>query len=360
MEATSKASLTAGLESGVDTFVFMHDSPLLNESEGLAKFQSVIVRRDGLFTATPQCAGGDIRGVFKECRDAKHVEELINQAAISERDQVFVMDTSAGWRVIPVENFIAAKQQAGFDARFMVVTESAAEAETMLSLMDFGVDGVVLRSEDSGEIVRFGSLRAGLDEERQKRDVGTAEFATVTEVRGAGSGDRVCVDCCCNMAKDEMLLVGNSSGALFGVLSEAIENAYVESRPFRFNAGPVHTYCLCPNGRTQYLSELKSGDEVVVVRGRADGGLDARTAVVGRCKVERRPLVLISAETRDGQTVSLFAQNAETCRVCILSPEDVFGGCSVVGLHPGDRILLRRDGSARHRGYAIEEYLVEK
>jgi hypothetical protein len=84
----------------------MYDSPLLDESEGLAKF---IFGRDGLFTATPQCAGGDISGIFKECRCANLVEELINHAAISERDQVFVMDTSAGWRVIPAEGFSAAK-----------------------------------------------------------------------------------------------------------------------------------------------------------------------------------------------------------------------------------------------------------
>jgi hypothetical protein len=56
--------------------------------------------------------------------------------------------------------------------RFMVDTKSA----MMLSLLDFEVNGVVLRSEESGEIVRFGSLRAGRDKERQKWDLGTAGF----------------------------------------------------------------------------------------------------------------------------------------------------------------------------------------
>lgn len=360
IEAESKSSLTAGLEAGVGTFLFRNKAPLLEECSRIAKFNSVTIGHEGVFNTKLVESGADIQGVLKVCCDAKDVEALIDRAAKSRPDEVYIMDTATGWRIIPVENFIAAKQQAGFDARFMVVSETAAEAEQMLSLLDVGVDGVVLRSEDPCEISRFGQLRAGLDDERQAQEVGSARFATVLEVRGAGFGDRVCVDCCCIMAPDEMLLVGNSSGTLFGVLSEAVESDYVESRPFRFNAGPVHAYCLCPNGRTQYLSELKSGDEVVVVRTGDDGGLDARTAVVGRCKVERRPLVLITVATGDGQTASLFMQNAETCRVAIESKAGVSEGCSVIGLKPGNRVLLRQDGSARHRGFAIEEYLVEK
>lgn len=360
IEAQSKACVTAGLEAGVDTFVFRDAVPLLEECRGVARFESVAVDGDGTFEASHRGTTGDARGVFTECRDAQDVEALMEVAADSQRDEIFVMDTAAGWRVIPAENAIAAKQQAGFDARIMVVAGSASEAEIMLGLLDVGVDGVVLRSDDPGEIASFGALRSGLDNAKQARDVGKASFATVTEVRGVGTGDRVCVDCCCNMALDEMLLVGNASGGLFGVLSEAIENDYVESRPFRFNAGPVHAYCLCPSGRTQYLSELQSGDAVVVVRHGDGGSLEARTVVVGRCKVERRPLVLINATTDSGRTASLFLQNAETCRVATEGEHDGTDGCSVVTLQPGDRVLVREDGNARHRGYAIEEFLVEK
>lgn len=360
VEAQSKACVTAGLEAGVETFVFRDEASLLEECRGVARFESVVVAGDGTFEASVASASGRVRGVFTKCRDASDVEALMEVAAESQQDQIFIMDSAAGWRVIPAENAIAAKQQAGFDARIMVVAGSASEAEIMLGLLDAGVDGVVLRSEDAGEIASFGALRAGLDDVKQARDAGTASFATVEEVRGVGTGDRVCVDCCCNMALDEMLLVGNGSGALFGVLSEAIENDYVESRPFRFNAGPVHAYCLCPSGRTQYLSELQSGDEVVVVRYGESGSLEARSVVVGRCKVERRPLVLITAKTDSGRPASLFMQNAETCRVATRGEHGVVNGCSVVALQPGDRVLVREDGSARHRGYAIEEFLVEK
>ena len=51
----------------------------------------------------------------------------------------------------------------------------------------------------------------------------------------------------------------------------------------------VHAYVALPGGRTGYLAELRSGSEVLV----ADAAGRARTALVGRVKCERRPLVLV-------------------------------------------------------------------
>ena len=51
----------------------------------------------------------------------------------------------------------------------------------------------------------------------------------------------------------------------------------------------VHAYVALPGGRTGYLSELRSGSEVLV----ADAGGRTRTALVGRAKIERRPLLLV-------------------------------------------------------------------
>eukprot|EP00198_Chlamydomonas_reinhardtii_P011609 XP_001700946.1 predicted protein [Chlamydomonas reinhardtii] len=73
-----------------------------------------------------------------------------------------------------------------------------------------------------------------------------------------------------------------------GCCSECDETSYIASRPFRVNAGPVHAYVSAPGGRTRYLSELASGAEVSV----ADPDGRTRTALVGRVKIERRPLVL--------------------------------------------------------------------
>ncbi len=125
------------------------------------------------------------------------------------------------------------------------------------------------------------------------------------------AGDRVCVDLANLMRPGEGLLVGSFSRGLFLVQSECEESEYINSRPFRFgfplgrglsfsvfrtntlirssrvNAGPVHAYVHAPGGRTAYLSELRSGDEVVVV----DPEGKQRVAIVGRVKIESRPLV---------------------------------------------------------------------
>ena len=49
----------------------------------------------------------------------------------------------------------------------------------------------------------------------------------------------------------------------------------------------VHAYTACPNNQTAYLAELKSGKEVLVV----DGKGRQRSAIIGRVKIETRPLV---------------------------------------------------------------------
>ena len=49
----------------------------------------------------------------------------------------------------------------------------------------------------------------------------------------------------------------------------------------------VHAYTACPNDQTAYLAELRSGKEVLVVN--AEG--QQRSAIVGRVKIETRPLV---------------------------------------------------------------------
>jgi len=56
--------------------------------------------------------------------------------------------------------------------------------------------------------------------------------------------------------------------------------------------GPVHSYVAIPGGKTCYLSELKAGREVIVV----DQVGQQRTAIVGRVKIETRPLVLVEAK----------------------------------------------------------------
>ena len=49
----------------------------------------------------------------------------------------------------------------------------------------------------------------------------------------------------------------------------------------------VHAYVAIPSGRTAYLSELRNASEVLIVNAAGQ----QRTAIVGRVKIETRPLV---------------------------------------------------------------------
>ena len=62
--------------------------------------------------------------------------------------------------------------------------------------------------------------------------------------------------------------------------------------PYGKFQGPVHAYVAIPGGKTCYLSELKAGKEVIVV----DQNGQQQNAIVGRVKIETRPLILVEAK----------------------------------------------------------------
>ena len=117
------------------------------------------------------------------------------------------------------------------------------------------------------------------------------------------------------------------------------------------NAGPVHAYIMVPGGKTRYLSEIGAGDEILKVN--ATGRLTP--LVVGRAKIERRPLLLIEATGPNGP-VSTILQNAETIRLVDVDGEAI----SVVKLKPGDEVLGHVEDAGRHFGYKIKETITEK
>jgi 3-dehydroquinate synthase II len=113
----------------------------------------------------------------------------------------------------------------------------------------------------------------------------------------------------------------------------------------------VHAYTRVPGGKTRYLSELCAGDPVQIV----DHEGNTTTAVVGRLKIEKRPLMLITAAV-NGRVLTTLVQNAETIRLTRSDGEPV----SVVHLAPGDRVLVAIEQGGRHFGYAIQETITEK
>ncbi len=250
-----------------------------------------------------------------------------------------VVDTR-DWRVIPLENLVAAAPN-----NVWTVVRSEEEMELALGVLEIGVAGVVVDVRDPGLLRRLVLMA------RDRREEVSLEEAEILEVTPLGLGDRVCVDTCSLMGPGQGMLVGNSSAFLFMVHAESVENPYVAPRPFRVNAGAVHAYVLVPGGKTRYLSELAAGDEVLIVDYR---GMSAR-ALVGRAKVERRPLLLVKARVGEWEG-SCILQNAETIRLVSPQGEPV----SVVSLDPGDRVLVRLEAGGRHFGMKVEESIAER
>jgi 3-dehydroquinate synthase II len=174
--------------------------------------------------------------------------------------------------------------------------------------------------------------------------------AKVTKVEPVGMGDRVCVDTCNMMTRGEGMLVGSQASGMFLVHSESEESPYVASRPFRVNAGAVHAYVKVGD-KTRYLSELKSGDDVTIV----DAHGNQRAGIVGRVKIERRPLMLVEAEV-EGNIIKNILQNAETIKLVDTNGEPI----SIAELKPGDEVMVNYEGGARHFGMKVEETIIEK
>lgn len=281
--------------------------------------------------------GGERMGTIVEISNPEDLKR-----AYSMRDQVqFLVISARDWKVIPLENLIAEFQ--GSHTKILVVATDPLEAKLFLETMEKGADGVVIEVTDPGALRSF----AGLIGQGQVNVELTP--ATVTAIRPLTLGDRVCVDTCSLMRIGEGMLVGSQSSCLFLIGSESAESEYVAARPFRVNAGAVHSYILMADGKTKYLSEMRGGDEVLAV----DDQGATRKVVVGRSKVERRPLLLVEAE-ENGKRYTTILQNAETIRLC--TPE---GPISVSDLRVGHKVLVRLEEGGRHFGHSIKETIVE-
>jgi len=259
----------------------------------------------------------------------------------------YVIVIGSDWKIIPLENIIAELQHK--EAKVIAGVQSAEEARTALETLEYGADGVLIDTDDASELKRAVEIR-----DASTMGAVTLSTARITKVKELEMGDRVCVDTCSLMVRGEGMLVGSQSFALFLVHSESEESPYVAARPFRVNAGPVYAYVLVGE-KTKYLSELASGDEGLIVN--AEG--TARKAVIGRVKIEKRPLMLVEAEVDVGdgerRKCSIILQNAETIK---LMGKDK--PISVVDLKEGDEVLVHVTEAARHFGIAVEEMVIEK
>ena len=320
--------VTAALESGADAVLVPEGHTDRTHALGVIK----TVAPDGDIKLGQQAVICEVNNKSDEQRVAKMPPGQI--VVLRMRD----------WRVIPIENLIAQRPN------LFVEVRGAEEAKLMAEILEKGVDGVVLLSQDINEIKKTVGAVKGISDKL------TLVTTKITRVDQLGMGDRVCVDSCTEMKPGEGMLLGNGSNAFLLVHSETVPSPYVATRPFRVNAGALHAYMLLPDGRTKYLSDLRSGDAVMIVNSQGE----TQPAYVGRCKVERRPLLLISAEVGGEETgvrqVGLVMQNAETVR--LTKPDG--GALSVAAAQPGDEVLAYLTEGGRHFGMKVKETLTER
>ncbi|WP_292364315.1 MULTISPECIES: 3-dehydroquinate synthase II [unclassified Methanoculleus] len=275
----------------------------------------------------------------KDVFEVEIVDKATEKEALRLSREGLVIVRTRDWTVIPLENLVAQSD------RIIAGVGGADEAKVALTVLERGAAGILLATDDPAEIRRVAKTIAGAGEE-----VPLVPFE-VTRIVPVGMGDRVCVDTCSILADGEGMLVGNTSSAFLLVHPETLENPYVAPRPFRVNAGAVHAYILLPGGKTAYLADLAVGDRVLV----AEHTGPTHEAVVGRVKIERRPLLLVEAKAGDA-TVSLVLQNAETIRLVRVDGTPV----SVAALAVGDTVLGSVAEGGRHFGVAVRETILEK
>ncbi len=312
-----KKLVTLGLESGVDAVIVEKDK--IDEVLSLGRIK-----------VYPQDEFEVIKLTTKE--DEERAGELLQEGK-----KVLIQKD---WEIIPIENLLAIQK-----GKLGVEVENIERARLASGILERGVDFLVILPEGKDaikEIVRELKISC------QKVELTSA---TITDIKPVGLGHRVCVDTCSILKRGQGLLVGNSSSFTFLVHAETEENPYVAARPFRVNAGAAHLYVMLPDDKTSYLEELKSGKEVLIV----DYKGNTMRAVVGRAKIEIRPLLLICAEA-EGKKGEVVLQNAETIR---LVKEDG-SPISVASLKKGDKVLVKIDEAGRHFGMKVKEEIEER
>ena len=174
---------------------------------------------------------------------------------IAKKGLDFVIIEVKDWKIIPLENIIAKLHK--INTKIFAIADTSEEVRKMFSILDVGVDGVIFTASSINEVSEV-MVYLGTKSFEMKQ-------AKITEIKEVGDGERVCVDTASILHKDEGMLIGSRSNFMFLVHNESVGSSFTSPRPFRVNAGAVHCYTLSPDGTTNYLSEVETGSEVLIL-----------------------------------------------------------------------------------------------
>nr|WP_087433299.1 3-dehydroquinate synthase II [Paenibacillus apiarius] len=245
---------------------------------------------------------------------------------------------------IPLELLIARLQEK--QTKILKFTKNIIDAEISFGVMEVGSDGVIFSEIDDNSVIAIDKLLS--KNERGKINLVKGK---VTDIQHVGMGHRACIDTISLLGMNEGMIIGSTSFGGLLVSSETHYLPYMELRPFRVNAGAIHSYVWSADSMTSYLTELKAGSKVICV----DTAGNTREVSVGRVKIEQRPLIKIEVEVMN-KKINAIVQDDWHIRI--------FGGdgspLNVSSIKIGDELLAYTCEGGRHVGIKIDESIEEK
>ncbi len=189
---------------------------------GLEKFMSKL-KGVSMLNADPKLVGREFKTIF-ESQDADLVicktfdqmkaakgagksfgyyKKVLSNADVDEIEKAsqsgasFVVVDANDWKIIPLENIIAKLHKS--KTKVYTTASSSKEVKTMFSVLELGVDGVILSTDSEAEV------------EKASQQLSTMRFpistAKIIEVKDVGTGERVCVDTASMMGMGEGMLI---------------------------------------------------------------------------------------------------------------------------------------------------------
>lgn len=245
---------------------------------------------------------------------------------------------------IPLELILA--RMAGRRTRIIKRETTFEGMEVAFGVMEQGSDGVLVVTEDPAEIQKVSRYVARAQDGQLQ-----LQPLVVTGLRHVGMGMRACVDSTGLMTREEGMLIGSTSSGGILVCSETHFLPYMNLRPFRVNAGAVHSYIWGPDGAAEYLTDLSAGSRVLCV----DVAGHTRALTVGRVKVEARPLLLIRGEA-EAHRLNVIVQDDWHIRLMGADGQPK----NATEIRPGDELLCHVCRPGRHVGIPVTETILEE
>ncbi|WP_445491060.1 3-dehydroquinate synthase II [Niallia sp. 03133] len=271
-------------------------------------------------------------------------EQSMERAHIEGKKNGYVIVEFKDETNIPLELIIAQLQQS--QTRIIKSVHTLDDAKVSKEVMEVGCDGLLIRTDQIQTIMGINTII-----EENKHSMLDVVRLKVTNVEHLGPGKRACIDTTTLLTKEEAMIVGSTSSGGLLVCSETHYLPYMNTRPFRVNAGAVHSYVWCPNDKTEYITDLKVGSEVQII----DIHGNVRTANVGRVKIEVRPLLLIEAEY-DGYSINTIVQDDWHIRIFDGNGQPK----NSTRFRVGDEVLAYVCEPGRHVGIKIAESIAER